>query len=134
MNAYFHTINNKRCSRKIKCYSPTSKFKLEREISWWQTHKLIISLDEPRNCNSKFIRRLVDVLWLVILTTNFKPLINAYAMKSSLFSRNLAWCLQVKRTLAREISLLIWTIHLVLFNFRFEVNIATLNNTLPNTR
>ena len=41
MKAFFLLRNNKRCSWK-NCYSPTSKFKLEREISWWQTHKLII--------------------------------------------------------------------------------------------
>ena len=41
MNAYFLIMNNKRFSWK-NCYSPTLKFKLEREISWWQTHKLII--------------------------------------------------------------------------------------------
>ena len=53
---------------------------------------------------------LVEVLRLVIHTAQ-KFLQNAYAMKSSLFSRNVAWCLQVKRTLVREISQLIWTIY-----------------------
>ena len=56
------------------------------------------------------------------------------AMKSSLFSRNVAWFLQVKHTLAREIPLLIWSIHSVFFNFRFETNMATPYNALQNTR
>ena len=58
---------------------------------------------------------------------------NAYAMKSSLFSRNVAWCLQVKHTLVREISQLIWTIYSVLFNFPFQINMTTLNNALQNS-
>ena len=41
--------------------------------------------------------------------------------------------LQVKHLLVREIPLLIWIIHLVLFNFRFEINMATLNNALQNS-
>ena len=47
---------------------------------------------------------------------------------------HVAWCLQVKHTLAREISLPIWSIHKALLNFRSENNIATLNNALQNTR
>ena len=49
-------------------------------------------------------------------------------LESSWFSRNVAWCLQVKHALAREISLLIWAIHSALFNFRFAINMATLND------
>ena len=48
MNAYFLIMNNKRFSWK-KCDSPSSKFKLEREISWWQTHKLIILMITERS-------------------------------------------------------------------------------------
>ena len=58
---------------------------------------------------------------------------NVDAMLSSLFSRNVEWRLQVKHLLAREISLLIWIIQLVLFNFRFEINMATLKNALQNS-
>ena len=61
-------------------------------------------------------------------------MLNAFAMKSSLFSRNVAWFLQVKHTLARVIPLLIWSIHSVFFNFRFETNMATPYNALQNTR
>ena len=43
------------------------------------------------------------------------------ALESSWFSRNVAWYLQVKHALAREIFLLIWTIHSALFNFRFAI-------------
>ena len=49
---------------------------------------------------------------------NFKPLICKMSMR---------W--RVKHLLARENSLLM---HLVLFNFRFEINMATLNNALQN--
>ena len=47
MNAYFLIMNSKRFSWK-KCDSPSSKFKLEREISWWQTHKLVILMITER--------------------------------------------------------------------------------------
>ena len=49
---------------------------------------------------------------------------NVDAMLSSLFSRNVEWRLRVKHLLAREISRLIWIIQLVLFNCRFEINMA----------
>ena len=49
-------------------------------------------------------------------------------LESSWFSRNVAWYLQVKHALAREISLLIWTIPSALFNFSFEMNMSTLND------
>ena len=49
-------------------------------------------------------------------------------LESSWFSRNVAWCLQVKHALAREISLLIWAIHSAFFNFCFAINMATLND------
>ena len=45
-------------------------------------------------------------------------MLNAYAMKTSL--SHVAWCSQVKHTLTREMSLIIWTIHLAFFNFRSE--------------
>ena len=38
-------------------------------------------------------------------------------LESSWFSRNVAWCLQVKLALEREVSLLIWEIHSAFFNF-----------------
>ena len=50
------------------------------------------------------------------------------ALESSWFSKNVAWCLHVEHALAREISLLIWAIHSALFNFRFAINMATLND------
>ena len=50
------------------------------------------------------------------------------ALESSWFSRNVAWCLQVEHALEREISLLIWAIHSALSNFRFAINMATLND------
>ena len=109
----------------------------------WLSYWLV---DELQDCDSKFIRRLVEVLCLVIHTPeNFKPLIykmpsamksslfSRNVVKSSLFSRNVAWCLQVKHTLVREISQLIWTIYSVLFNFPFEINMTTLNNALQNS-
>ena len=40
-------MNNKKFSWK-NCDSPSSKFKLEREISWWQMHKLIILMITER--------------------------------------------------------------------------------------
>ena len=51
-----------------------------------------------------------------------------------LFSRNVAWAFQVKHTLTRETPLLIWLIHSVFLNFRFEINMATPYNTFQNTR
>ena len=84
-------------------------------------------MDELQDCNSKFSRRLVEVLWFAIHTTRKFLTLNlqkGQAMLSSLFSRNVEWRLQVKHLLAREISLLIWIIQLVLFNFRFEINMA----------
>ena len=35
---------------------------------------------------------------------------------------------QVKHAFVREISLLSWTIHSALFNYRFQINMATLND------
>ena len=61
-------------------------------------------------------------------------MLNALAMKSSLFSRNVAWFLQVKHILVREIPLLIWSIHSVFFNFRSEIYMTTPYNALQNTR
>ena len=52
INAYFLLMNNKRFSWK-NCDSPSSKFKLEREISWWQTHKLIILMITERTARPR---------------------------------------------------------------------------------
>ena len=52
INAYFLLMNNKRFSWK-NCDSPSSKFKLEREISWWQTHKLIILMITQRTARPR---------------------------------------------------------------------------------
>ena len=78
INAYFLLMNNKRFSWK-NCDSPSSKFKLEREISWWQTHKLIIlmiterlMITATRNLPRNWLR-CYDLL--LIPHGNFKPLI-----------------------------------------------------------
>ena len=52
-------------------------------------------------------------------------MLNAYANEEFIVLVRCSVMLQVKHTLRREISLLIKTIHLVLFNFRFERNMAT---------
>ena len=62
-------------------------------------------------------------VFAVFTRFNRRPRINA-ALESSWFSRNVAWCLQVKHTLAREISLLIWTIYSALFNFRWRLEVT----------
>ena len=96
-------------------------------IDWWTNCETA-----TRNLSGDWLR-CYDLLF--ILRENFKPLICKMpsAVKSSLFSRNVAWCLKVKHTFVREISLLIWTIYSVLFNFPFEINMTTLNNALQNS-
>ena len=76
---------------------PILKFKLEREISWWQTHRLIILMITERTARLR-LEVYSETGWsvmtfLLIPHENFKTLnaLNAHAMKSSLFSRNVAW-------------------------------------------
>ena len=85
MNAYFLIMNNKRFSWK-NCYSPTLKFKLEREISWWQTHKLIILIIIEWTARLR-LEIYLETGWDVqTCYSHHTEIWNTYAMKSSLFS------------------------------------------------
>ena len=85
MNAYFLIMNNKRFSWK-NCHSPTLKFKLEREISWWQTHKLIILMITGRTARLR-LEIYPETGWDVMTCySHHTEILNTYAMKSWLFS------------------------------------------------
>ena len=60
-------------------------------------------------------------------------MLNAYAMKTSLFSCRVMFTGQTHLNKG-NVPYIIWTIHLALFNLRSEINMATLNNALQNTR
>ena len=83
--AYFLIMNNKKFSWK-NCYSPTLKFKLEREISWWQTHKLIILIIIEWTARLR-LEIYLETGWDVqTCYSHHTEIWNTYAMKSSLFS------------------------------------------------
>ena len=91
-------------------------------------------LDELRECNSKFIRRVV-VLWLPIHTTQKFLTDPYYASNEELIVlENCGVMFTGQTRLRRGNSPLIWSIHSALLNFLFEINMAPLNNALQNTR
>ena len=127
MNAYFLLRNNKRFSWK-NCYSPTLKFNLGREISRWQTHKRIILLIIGRIARLQ-LEIYPETGWGVMTCYSYhkeilNSMLNDYAVKSSLFPRNLAWYFIGQTQLSKE-------------NFPFNLDnalsIATLNNALQNS-
>ena len=128
MNAYFLLRNNKRFSWK-NCYSPTLKFNLGREISRWQTHKRIILLIIGRIARLQ-LEIYPETGWGVMTCYSYykeilnSNMLNAYAVKISLFSRNVAWCFIGQTQLSKE-------------NFPFSLDetlsMATLNNALKNS-
>ena len=94
----------------------TLKFKIDREISWWQTYKLIISMNIGRTTRLQFEIN-PETGWLVAIHTTRKlyslNMLNAYAMISSLFSTQLS-----KRN--------------SLFNLDNTLSMTTPNNALQN--
>ena len=81
MNAYFLIMNNKRFRWK-NCCSHTLKFKLEREISWWQTHKLIILMITGRTARLR-LEIYPETGWDVMTCySHHTEILNTYAMKS----------------------------------------------------
>ena len=78
-------MNNKRFSWK-NCCSHTLKFKLEREISWWQTHKQIILMITGRTARLR-LEIYPETGWDVMTCYSHNTeILNTYAMKSWLFS------------------------------------------------
>ena len=135
MNAYFLIRNNKRCSWK-NCYLLTSKFKLEREISWWQTHKLIILMITGRTARLR-LEIYPETGWDVMTCySHHTEILNTYAMKSWLFSCGVMFTGQTHLNKGHFPYNLdnTQTKHWALLNFCSEINIATLNNALQNTR
>ena len=135
MNAYFLIMNNKRFSWK-NCYSPTLKFKLEREISWWQTHKLIILMITGRTARLR-LEIYPETGWDVMTCySHHTEILNNYAMKSWLFSCGVMFTGQTHLNKGHFPYNLdnTQTKHWALLNFCSEINIATLSNALQNTR
>ena len=135
MNAYFLIMNNKRFSWK-NCYSPTLKFKLEREISWWQTHKLIILMITGRTARLR-LEIYPETGWDVMTCySHHTEILNNYAVKSWLFSCGVMFTGQTHLNKGHFPYNLdnTQTKHWALLNFCSEINIATLNNALQNTR
>ena len=135
MNAYFLIMNNKRFSWK-NCYSPSMKFKLEREISWWQTHKLIILMITGRTARLR-LEIYPETGWDVMTCySHHTEILNNYAMKSWLFSCGVMFTGQTHLNKGHFPYNLdnTQTKHWALLNFRSEINIATLSNALQNTR
>ena len=128
-------MNNKRFSWK-NCYSPTLKFKLEREISWWQTHKLIILIIIEWTARLR-LEIYLETGWDVqTCYSHHTEIWNKYAMKSSLFSCGVMFTGQTHLKKGHFTYNLDNTQkkHWALLNFRSEINIATLNNALQNAR
>ena len=128
-------MNNKRFSWK-NFYSPTLKFKLEREISWWQTHKLIILIIIEWTARLR-LEIYLETGWDVqTCYSHHTEIWNTYAMKSSLFSCGVMFTGQTHLNKGHFPYNLdnTQTKHWALLNFRSEINIATLNNALQNAR
>ena len=135
MNAYFLIMNNKRFSWK-NCCSHTLKFKLEREISWWQTHKLIILIIIEWTARLR-LEIYLETGWDVqTCYSHHTEIWNTYAMKSWLFSCGVMFTGQThlnKENFPYNLDNT-QTKHWSLLNFRSVINIATLKNALQNTR
>ena len=135
MNAYFLIMNNKRFIWK-NCYSPTLKFKLEREISWWQTHKLIILMITGRTARLR-LEIYPETGWDVMTCySHHTEIWNTYAMKSWLFSCGVMFTGQThlnKENFPYNLDNT-QTKHWSLLNFRSVINIATPKNALQNSR
>ena len=135
MNAYFLIMNNKRFRWK-NCCSHTLKFKLEREISWWQTHKLIILIIIEWTARLR-LEIYLETGWDVqTCYSHHTEIWNTYAMKSWLFSCGVMFTGQTHLNKGNFPYNLdnTQTKHWALLNFRSEINIATLNNALQNAR
>ena len=108
---------------------PTLKFKLERETSWWQTHKLIILMIIGRTARLE-LEIYLETGWGVMTCYSYykeilnSNMLNAYAVKSSLFSRNVAWCFIGQTQIIKKN---------LLFNLDNTPSMATLNNALQNS-